>query len=234
MTFLLNLLSNKVFLTILNITIATVIVLTTGNSKYLLNQILNIGKNFNVQLSAINDIPIIFIDDNAFKNKNIQKIIFPNELISIGKEAYKDNYISNVIFPNTVKTIETGAFFNNDLYDIELPVNIQVIESRVFMNNKLSTIEIPDNIITIKAEAFRSNNISEIVIPENVKSIAFRAFDDNPIQRIKIGHGVLIDINSFPHNFQSTYEKNQRKGGEYIYQDEIWYYRYADIRGLVK
>lgn len=57
--------------------------------------------------------PVAAIGDNAFRGRQIEKVIFPLTLVSIGNYAFYGNKLSDINLPPSVVSVGTGAFDNN-------------------------------------------------------------------------------------------------------------------------
>jgi hypothetical protein len=92
------------------------------------------------------DISFTKIDDYAFANMNIQKIIFKNEgdlkLTDIGNYAFINNKIVDLVLPSSIKNINNFAFANNKLENISFSDTNQKINinfgNNVFIDNKIN------------------------------------------------------------------------------------------------
>jgi hypothetical protein len=98
------------------------------------------------------DISFTKIDDYAFANMNIQKIIFKNEgdlkLTDIGNYAFINNKIVDLVLPSSIKNINKFAFANNKLKNISFSDTNQEINinfgDNVFQNNNININEQTD------------------------------------------------------------------------------------------
>ena len=99
---------------------------------------------------------ILCIDDCAFSNCKIQKIVMPDSVISIG----------------------IAAFYGTDLKQINIPDSVTIIGISDFGNcSNLSSVEIGCNVTSIGKQAFEHcYKIRELSIPESVKDIGEEAF----------------------------------------------------------
>lgn len=106
--------------------------------------------------------------DNLFENQNeLETIILPKNLITIGKYTFKNCYnLSNIILNDSLKNIDNNAFYNCiSLKDINLENNIEYLGASIFEGiNKLDKITIGKNVLTILPKAFYGTEIKEILI----------------------------------------------------------------------
>ncbi|WP_394910613.1 leucine-rich repeat domain-containing protein [uncultured Robinsoniella sp.] len=101
----------------------------------------------------------------SFGNFEIEKIVFPNSLIRIGRNAFFSKEIkNNVVLPQSLKIIEEGAF----AFSLSLD-----------SNKKPEKLTLPSNIVELGTGAFTGCTlISEVSIPENIKVIKNNTFGD--------------------------------------------------------
>ncbi|MDO4880874.1 MAG: leucine-rich repeat domain-containing protein [Capnocytophaga sp.] len=144
------------------------------------------------------------IGENAFKESQIEAIIFPETLKTIGKDAFITSIhlktikfneelteisesafgschnLTQISIPNSVTSIGKSAFANNEnLASITLPEGLKTIEDATFNLCGFTSITLPKTITAIGNEAFNScKKLTKITIPENVKSIGENAFGD--------------------------------------------------------
>lgn len=116
----------------------------------------------------------------AFSDFNLplQKIVLPDNLISISNNAFSNcNNLTNIQIPKTVIKIGEEAFmFCENLVSITLPPNIEQIENGVFQScGKLTSIVIPNSVRTIGDWAFFCSGINFIQIPNSVKSMGINS-----------------------------------------------------------
>lgn len=118
-----------------------------GNTGYFAATITNDGTS-----------PIVKIGENAFANRNIVSITFPDTLTEIASGAFSGSKLSGLLsIPNTVTTIGDGAFQDC---------------------SGITHIIIPDSVATIGQNAFRGCGISYIIIPSSVNAIGVGAFQN--------------------------------------------------------
>lgn len=102
--------------------------------------------------------PIVKIGENAFANRNIVSITFPDTLTEIASGAFSGSKLSGLLtIPNTVTTIGDGAFQNC---------------------SDITRIIIPESVVTIGQNAFSGCGISYIIIPSSVNTIGVGAFQN--------------------------------------------------------
>ncbi len=141
-----------------------------------------INNQFTIPETATNDsktYDIVSIGDNAFENKNFDKIIIPSKLTSIGKEAFKgcstlkkmttpnsETSEEIIIIPNSVISIGEGAFSGcNGMTKVIIGSSVSTIGNSTFQNTNLQNITIPNNITSIGDDAFSGcQNLTSVTI----------------------------------------------------------------------
>jgi len=159
------------------------------------------------------------IAEGAFAQSEVQQVVIPNSVTSIGNRAfiYCDK-LNSVTIPESVKFIGSYAFSGcYNLKNIKLPQNLESIEEGLFKGcNQLQAIEIPENVITIGRYAFADcrfglktvkignkvgtigddaflecKELREIVLPNSIVEIGSQAFKDcKRLTTITLGNGV--------------------------------------------
>ena len=142
----------------------------TSNSTLTANMVSSTvinGNTGNFAATITNDgtSPIVKIGENAFANRNIVSITFPDTLTEIASGAFSGSNLSGLLsIPNTVTTIGDGAFQDC---------------------SGITHIIIPESVVTIGQNAFSGCGISYIIIPSSVNAIGVGAFQ-NCAQLIKV------------------------------------------------
>jgi len=79
------------------------------------------------------------IKDEAFKNADVERVLFPEGLEKIGSRAfYKCPNLNYVGFPESLKEIGGQAFVYTDLAAIYIPAGVEVIGDGAFLNRVVS------------------------------------------------------------------------------------------------
>jgi hypothetical protein len=96
---------------------------------------------------------VVSIDECAFnKNKNLNSLIIPDSVKSIGKEAFaqgsfeKDAGLKSLTIGSGVTNIGQDAFRRNQLTRLIIPNNVKTIARQAFGENPLAHVVIPDEI----------------------------------------------------------------------------------------
>ncbi len=148
--------------------------------------------------NEINGAAVLVIASNAFNNKDLNSVVFPDKLEKIGTNAFSENKLTQVVFPSSLSTIEISAFQKNELTEVNISPSITKINTRVFADNQLTKITLPDTITHIGRSAFAVNKLTEITIPPLVKVIESFAFQDNLIENVVFNDGLeRIDGRAF-------------------------------------
>ena len=129
----------------------------------------------------IAEVNITALPTQAFYNsKNVEHLILPNTLITIGEEMFYHSALKTIVIPESVETIERAAFCGcENLSSFEIPARVKTIEKEVFCYcRSLTSIEIPANVKTIGDGAFSMSALTSIKIPTNVETIGNEAFSD--------------------------------------------------------
>ena len=129
----------------------------------------------------IAEVNITALPTKAFYNStNVEKLILPNTLTTIGEGMFIASKLKYVIIPNGVTAIEDEAFNGcRALTSIEIPASVQTIGMGAFWNSPLETVTFgKDSQLEVIKDIFSSGCcITSIVIPANVKMIEARAFN---------------------------------------------------------
>ena len=131
---------------------------------------------------------------HQFEGRNMDDLVIPDSVTSIGTEAFMCARIDSIIIGSNVKTIEDGAFCETTLTDIEIPDSVTKIGPSVFCNcyslknvvfgkglrsirenaftgcKKFKTLYIPKNVTNIGKWAFTGCSLTQVTIPEKFKT----------------------------------------------------------------
>jgi len=197
----------------------------------------------------IDGVEVSAIDDAAFCGKGLKEVVFPPSLESIGECAFANNHLVSVDFPErffyigagafhwnklqtanmppTVRYIGNGAFEQNELRQVKIPSGSTWVGSKAFSHNRIENLEIPEGISIIRNEAFYDDHISpdhpgltSLVIPKTVTDIEPAAFMHHSLMSITLPAN--INLRGFGGDLEEYYEQNERRGGVYTYNGELW------------
>jgi len=141
-----------------------------------------IGEETAVQIpSTYKGKAVISIADFAFTDRtNIESIIIPNSITTIGYGAFKNcSSLANITIPNSVTSIEGSAFENCDSLEvIDIPDSVTEIGASLFYGcNRLYKVILGDGITTIKDNMFTNcENLSSITLGKNITFIEDYSF----------------------------------------------------------
>ena len=148
---------------------------------------------------------ITTIGSNAFSDNNLTSVVIPNSVTIIGQSAFSYNQLTSVVIPDSVTTIGQSAFSDNQLTSVEIPNSVTVIEDYAFYGNKLTSVEIPNSVTTIGQSAFFNNQLTSVVIPNSVTVIEDYAFYGNKLTSVVIPDSVTtIGQSAFANNQLKT------------------------------
>jgi len=138
------------------------------------------------RFDGINLDTVQIIGSNAFANSELESIIIPDTVTSMGESAFENNfYLRSVQLGNGLTAISPSAFsMCTVLEQIEIPANIREIKSRAFSATPgmTSVTFAPDSKLTIIGErAFAGSGLSSVAFPASVISIGGGAFAEVPL-----------------------------------------------------
>lgn len=141
------------------------------------------------------------IGENAFKNTNIENIIFPSGLRKIGNYAFMNSKLKNIKFNLKDDGINFGnrIFEGCELESVENENGRFILEdglliydhALLYASDKLENIELPDRVLVIMAEVFYGANIKSINL-NKVNYILDAAFAYSKIEEITGGDEVSL------------------------------------------
>lgn len=137
-----------------------------------------------------------------YRCHNLENIVLPNGITSIGVYAFSSTSLRTVEFPANLKSIGGSVFaYCSSLANIKLPDGITSIGEYAFSNcTSLSTVEFPANLKSIGCGAFvNCSSLTQVELPSGITSISTSAFINCssltsiniPASVISIGDGII-------------------------------------------
>ncbi len=143
------------------------------------------------------------ISSSVFYKTNIESVVLPDTLVSIGTYSFANTNISEIVIPDSVTYIADAAFQNcKNLTNVTLSENLTELTGNLFAYSGLTEIIIPSNVQTINTFVFQGcsslttvtfsndsklkeiqegafiySSINFIIIPSTVTIIGSSAFD---------------------------------------------------------
>ena len=140
--------------------------------------------------SSINEVSVITIGEDAFRDNNLTSVVIPDSVTTIGDRAFRNNNLTSVDIPDSVTTIGNSAFSSNNLTNVTIGNSVTTIGVHAFDGNNLTSVVIPDSVTTIGNGAFSSNNLTNVTIGNSVTSIGYDAFACNNLTSVDIPDSV--------------------------------------------
>ena len=114
---------------------------------------------------------IEIIADKAFYQNNIQELVLPEAVKSIGDYAFAENTnLASATIGSGVESIGNYAFYKDALAEITIPASVKTIGDYAFAeNSKLASATIGSSVEAIGDYAFYKDALAEVVIPASVK-----------------------------------------------------------------
>lgn len=149
------------------------------------------------------DYQVTAIAPNAFSHANLQAVVLPSNLKTVGMNAFQYNNISDLILNDNLTSIQAYAFDNNNLSNLQLPASDDLnIDANAFTNNHLKQVILPNK--NINTGAFDTNVTFRYQLANNAdknteapfdsfKNTTFRVDDDDTVLRIDSGKKAVVD-----------------------------------------
>lgn len=144
---------------------------------------------------------ITSIDDYAFADTNLDSLVLPAELNSLGRCILSGNKgVTEIVIPKTLSS--TGSSYSNliegDGPFAESNVQTAVIESGMTVipehlfhkNSTLTSVEIPDTVTEISRYAFAQTGLENIELPSSVTTLQYEIFSGGNLLQISIPDSV--------------------------------------------
>lgn len=139
---------------------------------------------------TIDGLPVVEIGDGAFKSIDIESVVFPSNLKTVGEEAFRGCHsLESVTMNASLTALGKEAFFGcRSLTSIELPDSVKDIPGYTFFNCKsLSYVKLPEKLESIGSSAFSGcEELSSIEFPRTLEMINTFAFKDTRLSSVII------------------------------------------------
>lgn len=172
----------------------------SGDAFYACPKLLSagpIGGDYNIQFGWTTHIP-----EEALSGSNIETMVFPSEVTSIGSAAFFDcAYLKNIVIPETITDLGYQTFaYCSALESIEIPEGITRLRGHVFREcSSLTYVKIPQSVTEMGSDNFSKcpklltagpvNGGYNIEFSWN-KEIPANAFNGAGISKIVIPEGI--------------------------------------------
>lgn len=160
------------------------ITVASGNQRYRMeNGLLCVGNEvlycpFGMQGSVTVPDGITRIAPNAFNNRKITAVTFPNTLEEICDSAFFGcKNLKKIVLPDSLTTLEHLAFCNcSSLKEVDYG-SLETIGDSAFYSCGFEKIIIPGTVKTVGPSAFGGINADEIIVQEGVEELCDYAFE---------------------------------------------------------
>ncbi len=126
--------------------------------------------------------------------KQTKEYTFPNGIENIPDHCFSNSDIEKIIIPDSVKTIGTGAFeYCEKLSEVSLPNGLIEIGERAFYYClSLKNISIPNGVTCISSYAFQCcQSLSDISLPDSLTELGTHTFSEcQELQGVSIPKGI--------------------------------------------
>ncbi|MDD5823225.1 MAG: leucine-rich repeat protein [Firmicutes bacterium] len=192
------------------------------------------------------------IPNNAFANvgtssAEVQEIVIPEGVVSIGTSAFAGRHVETLSLPSTLQTIGSKAFENHQLTSITLPNSVTSIGSQAFrvyqqgLDKTLTSITLNEGLTTIGKEAFTGSALTEVALPSTVVVSAKNTSADcifgtktaaaSPIVKLYVGDEAKVEKynTQFANNYSHIVVYNNLVGSGWELND----FTYDEATGTV-
>lgn len=135
---------------------------------------------------------VISIEESAFEESGVKKVIFNASINEISKKTFKDcGMLEAVVFPQTLVSIGDSSFFRcSDLMEFIFPNSLRTIGVRAFYDCWIGFLQFNEGLESIGEEAFYSCQISDFyAIPTTLSNIEKGAFRKTHINYFVVREG---------------------------------------------
>ena len=131
---------------------------------------------------------VTHIVEDAFKDKAITSVTFPNSVVDIGANAFTGNtFSSHVYIPNESATVDDAAFDATATWAIEGTDKCFEIASNVLSGYYCGRdVTVPDGVTSIEASVFENKGLTSVTLPDSLRQVGDRAFYNNMFTSITV------------------------------------------------
>lgn len=135
--------------------------------------------------------------ESIFANCNIQKLVLPPQIKSIGIAAFQNNNIKELILPDSLEAIESNAFFSNpSLEEVIIPESVTKIKENAFSDVRKVHVKkyIHDLEFAITQSYIYSDlKVGTVTIESNNRELIIPKHPKSPIGMRSIIHKFIED-----------------------------------------
>lgn len=145
---------------------------------------------------------VTVIGDYAFYRSNVEEVIFPNGLKTIGEAAfYQCNSLKKISFPEKLERIKHFAFKSCiALESVDFPKEMLYIESSAFENSGLKHVTLPEKLIHHDRNGkniFAETALEAVEIPRHFSLETGMFADCHQLKSVKLSCGKSVPTNCF-------------------------------------
>ena len=144
---------------------------------------------------------ITSIDDYAFADTNLDSLVLPAELNSLGRCILSGNKgVTEIVIPKTLSSTGSsysnliegdGPFAESNVQKATIEAGMTVIPEHLFhKNSTLTSVEIPDTVTEISRYAFAQTGLENIELPSSVTTLQYEIFSGGNLLQISIPDSV--------------------------------------------
>ncbi|UHR02374.1 leucine-rich repeat protein [Peptoniphilus sp. GNH] len=128
----------------------------------------------------------VWVEEDAFKDKNIESVEIPGNYTHIQSRAFKNCGIKNLKLHDGLLYVQDSAFENNELTNLTLPETFKYPSKSAFKGNKLTSLVLPNSCTSIGPSSFMDNQIASLTLGNKTDRIWAEAFKNNKIKEVNI------------------------------------------------
>jgi hypothetical protein len=181
------------------------------------------------------DYRIKHIKEREYLSQKITYLDLGSGVVKIDNMAFADNYISKLIIPGNVVHINFGAFIKNRIKCLTLNEGLEKIGKGSFWGNQIDgLIAIPSTVREVGTSAFENNNIEKVLFLGDIKHIRCKSFQDNKITIIQF-NGIVLNKtknafkNNGPHRKSNSLPTDEDWTGTWVLTEEDNYKNWKKI-----